>query len=474
MSARKKAVLYLCMGICALSLFAGCDRANEGAAVKGDMQEEKTGQKVQENTKEVVEQKGNENIKEEKKTVKNTSKDLFGLKGELPIGMWVSPPNERINNKRYQEIKESGINVVLGFMESTPDKIMAALDASKANGLRFVVRDLGINAVMKEFMDSKDPSVLSKIKDYTSQYKDHEAFAGNLLYDEPGKPLFEPLKAVVDAYKTEHPDKIAYINLFPSYAFGGIQTHTYEDYVTSWLDTVNPDYISYDHYPLLKNGTEERQYYYDLSIIRQKTVEKEIPFMVFIQTVEFGSNPGVPARREPNEQEIRWQVYMSLAFGAKGIQYFTYWTPKSGTETFGKAMIDLIGNKTERYFHVQKVNTEIKEIGRTLMNLTSVGVMEHLGTGDSGAKMYSKLDTFAPIEKVEGSSAMIGCFEDANGSKKIILVNKSCHDAGEVKITLKDIKSCKVWTGGKMEEVQAQNNVLELKLEAGEGKFIEF
>ena len=31
--------------------------------------------------------------------------------------------------------------------------------------------------------------------------------------------------------------------------------------------------------------------------------------------------------RDPTEAELAWQVFHALAFGARGISYFTYWTP---------------------------------------------------------------------------------------------------------------------------------------------------
>ncbi len=46
--------------------------------------------------------------------------------------------------------------------------------------------------------------------------------------------------------------------------------------------------------------------------------EANIPFWTFVQTCSFNSG-----RRIPTEADILWQVNTALAYGAKGIQYFT-------------------------------------------------------------------------------------------------------------------------------------------------------
>lgn len=69
----------------------------------------------------------------------------------------------------------------------------------------------------------------------------------------------------------------------------------------------------------------------------------------FIQTLAFNH-----ICREPNEADIRWQIYCAMSFGAKVIQLFTYGTPGNGEETFEDAMIGRDGRKTARYGYVAK------------------------------------------------------------------------------------------------------------------------
>jgi len=53
------------------------------------------------------------------------------------------------------------------------------------------------------------------------------------------------------------------------------------------------------------------------------------------------------------------QVYSDLAYGAQGIQYFTYWTPQSDVWDFHNAPIGLDGKRTPVYDLVRKMTEEI-------------------------------------------------------------------------------------------------------------------
>jgi hypothetical protein len=81
-------------------------------------------------------------------------------------------------------------------------------------------------------------------------------------------------------------------------------------------------------------------------------------------------------RRRPNEAELFWQVNVSLAYGAKGIQYFTYWTPNdNATVTFGEAVVSKDGRLTALYDYAKRVNSYLRVVGNALLPLTSESVV---------------------------------------------------------------------------------------------------
>ena len=80
-----------------------------------------------------------------------------------------------------------------------------------------------------------------------------------------------------------------------------------------------------DYYPNFAaayDGPEPSQagYQRSLAVLRANALRVGIPFWNFfgVESV-FGGEP------DPTEAQIRWQVFTSLAYGAKGVLYFCYW-----------------------------------------------------------------------------------------------------------------------------------------------------
>lgn len=394
--------------------------------------------------------------------------------GEIPIGLWVTPPADYQNTQEYARIKDCGLNFVNGFYFYEPNykSILNVLDYCEDNGLKFFASKGIVGEDIIKYSQNSDSKLLKKFVDGIKPYKDHSAFAGELLLDEPGKPLFNAIADFSDAFYKAYPDKIAHVNLFPAYATGGIQAPNYENYLNSWIDTQSPKHISYDSYPLLTDGKITTDYFYNLDVVRAKSKFKKIPFWTFIQTLSIAGTPGVPNKREPSEEDIRWQVWSNLAFGAKGIQYFCYWTPGNGTEQFGKALIGQDGKKTVRYDYVKKLNADINAIGKILLNCDAEGVIQ---TGTSSYKMYAPLYEFADIDSVSGDDSLVGCFTSNDGKKKVLITG--LFPDKDTKVVLKlgsNVTAVKTTVNGKTSEKNVADNKLSFEVSAGEAVLVEF
>ncbi|UVI32731.1 beta-galactosidase [Paenibacillus spongiae] len=387
--------------------------------------------------------------------------DLF------PVGIWVTPPVDEISSDRYREIREAGITFLSGFVEWTGglDVIRKSLDMAHQNGLKFIVADPRVRQAMAKDADDL-PEIL---RDFSS----HPAFMGHNVCDEPSIAQFAELASLAERYRTHLPEALPFVNLFPTYATEQQLGGTYAEYLEQFMSRYKPEVLSYDHYPFLVMKSSDSpdispRYFYNLHLIREQALLHDVPFWLFIQTLPFNNT-----NRDPVEEEIRWQVYTSLAYGAKGIQYFTYWTPENGTETFGDAMIDRDGNKTRHYGEVQTVNKELHAIGSTLLGLQSKGIVFH---GYEPAFIPARTGSIAPLQAIDGDPALIGCFEDAQGKAKLIVVNQSFRTEATVGLSLQPGpgRQAAVWTKGSRELVGiGSDGMLELSLQPGEGKLVE-
>lgn len=400
--------------------------------------------------------------------------DILDIK-EIPIGLWVTPPAGSQTTEEYRKIRESGINFVNGFYfhENSNSRILNVLNFCKENDLKYFASKSVVGEDIAKYAKNPDESLLKKFTDGIKPYANHEAFAGELLMDEPGKPLFNSVSAYISAFKKAYPNKLWHVNLLPSYATGAIQTSSYADYINSWMQTINPHYLSYDSYPLLTDGTITREYYSNLDFIRAKSRFQEIPFWTFIQTLSIAGTPGVPDKREPSEADIRWQVWSNLAFGAKGIQYFCYWSPGNGSETFGNALIDLNGQKTVRYDYVKKLNADINSIGKILLNCHADGVIQ---TAAVSYNLYEPLYDYGEIISVSGDDNIVGCFKSKEGKNKALITTLDPKkDANNITLSLKNtVSKVKVWKNNVVTEETPVNNKLSFSVKAGDAVFLEF
>lgn len=395
--------------------------------------------------------------------------------GKLPIGFWVTPPDEYRNDAEYRKIANAGINFVNGFFphENTLEEVKITLDLCQKNGLKYFVSSANVYRGIHAYAENPNVQILDDFVEDLKAYSYHPAYVGELLMDEPGKPLISSLAAFTKRFENSFPDKMWHVNLFPSYATGGIKTFSYEDYIDTWLKETDPHYLSYDSYPLLEGGGIIDDYYYNLDLIRSKTVNLKIPFWTFIQTLSIGQTPGVADKREPSEADIRWQVWSNLAFGAKGIQYFCYWSPGSGKEQFSDALIAVDGKETNKYHYVKKLNNDIAKIGNILLTCDAVGVIQ---TAKKPYKLYdAEMNSFGQLLSVEGDDNIVGCFNDNQG-KQHLLVSPLFPDNGANVSLLLDgkVKVATITKGDTTQNYKVKRNRIELIIPKGEAVLVEF
>ena len=83
--------------------------------------------------------------------------------------------------------------------------------------------------------------------------------------------------------------------------------------------------VSFDNYPVTNEGVRQL-WYENLMIIAEESEKAGLPFWAFAMSVPHWNYP------VPTLASLRMQMYTNLAYGAQGLQYFTYWTP--GPEPF--------------------------------------------------------------------------------------------------------------------------------------------
>jgi hypothetical protein len=399
-----------------------------------------------------------------------------------PVMYWFSP--SLMDKKAVGEMAEAGFTRIPIEGKDKEDNIRI-IELCAEFGIEAMVVDGRIFEAVKN--PGKREKLLAEV---AADYKDYKNVKAYYITDEPSCDDFEALAAVCEILNRLDPGRETYINLFPNYASAEqLGAATYKKHIDLYVDIVKPSIISYDHYHFVGRGTEntssggesererlireaawntsERAGFFDnIEIIRDKSLEDGIPFMVIVLLVEHGPY------RNLSEAEIRWEVFQSLAYGSSRISYFTYGTPAyEDNWRYMNGMADENGNLTRHYYDVARINKDLQTVGAYLAGKKSTGVY-HIGKEKDSLVKYFEPDktpgNIAGIKTTGGLS--LGLFEGG----EILIANKDYISANKVDITVGPLKRVSVMdkTTGQWYKLEKTDNVCTLTLMPGDGELI--
>jgi hypothetical protein len=249
----------------------------------------------------------------------------------------------------------------------------------------------------------------------------------------------------------------------------------YEEHLTQFFDTVHPDYLSVDVYPMDRDGIGG--YYFDnLDQFSTACRNHGIPFAVYIQSVSFHH-----IKRLPTGADMRWQAWCVLSFGATNIEYFTYRTPDSKSEVFLPALIDRDNTRTDRWYAAKEINREIAAMEDAFLAYRNLGAFTHRGEeAGAYAQFRNQYHDFTVLEEIRSETPLlIGAFAAAEGDGyAFTAVNLTDPGMDSLPVSasfrLADGCSALLWQKGTCTELPADSDgFIQITLDCGEGVFVE-
>jgi hypothetical protein len=374
------------------------------------------------------------------------------------LSYWCGPPATKDVDARYAEVAECGFNyAMIPCSGASVEGHKAILAACKKHHLKYIPADPRLLKFGPE-----NPAFATNLDAVISEFKKFPALGGYFLADEPGPGSF-PLLSAVNKYLLAHDAKhLPFINLLPNYAPAWALGGTYEEHVEKFLNTVKPRLLSFDHYALMTDGLLRSNYFENLEIIRRQSLKHDVPFcFIFQETPCF-------SYRNPSETDLRWQVNTALAYGAKALMYFTYWTPTNDPAFRATdAIIDRNGKRSPHFEQAKRINATIRKWAPTLMQLKSTGVY-HVGKLPAAT---TALPEDASLIQLKGEGEfIIGFFKHQDGSEWCMVMNRDIrNDANFVARfddTVKRVRELSS-TKGNLSTVKLRNHELQLQLPAG-------
>jgi hypothetical protein len=380
---------------------------------------------------------------------------------EFPIACWRGPRPAQNTLENYRILRECGFNIVGPTGGYTPEQNRELLLYCRQAGLKAIVCDPRI-APATVLRDDWQKVVADVVKDYSG----FDALYGYYLLDEPSSMLFDPLGMLSRELERLDPDHLPYINLLPTYAnTKQLGTPTYEEHLIRFIETASPRLLSYDHYALRKAGGVRSDYYENMALVQEASRRSGIPWWYVHYS---GAYSGY---RAPTEAEMRWQVYTSLAYGAKGISYWYYWgRNQEGDERTG--VVDPDGKPTWLYPILQRLNHETQILGNILLPMDCTEVY-HVGDIPPGTR---RMGTEALVKLPDDAPLMAGIFRDDAGEQAALVVNRDATQAVDVAITflphVARIEQVSSDDGSTRELTRNEEGAVNLKVSAGGGTLL--
>ena len=329
----------------------------------------------------------------------------------------------------FENLKRAGFNLLeFGWVPSEyTDRAVA------------IAEEVGIDVLVQDwrhfggFQESRSRDIdMDDIKAYIDNCKKYKHIYGYYVWDEPYfQADVEKAARQTNIIASLDPERMPFSVAIPSYNREyTYQNGLFDDYMERFVTTIDPPVMSLDYYPFPSQPKNDTQLddcgiYKDLYLMRKWSLARSLPLWFYYQgTEELG-----PCTMTPTQMHMHANI--ALLYGAKALQQYT-----------------AVGSVIRRdgtpdvYFDTQKrLNERVKNWGRTLMALTSLGVYH---SGDVLASDPDFRSRYCdPISSSRVFAADLprrvsaGEFTDEYGHLYVMILNRDYTAAQDVTLPLK-------------------------------------
>ena len=388
----------------------------------------------------------------------------------------------------YKTIKDCGFRYVqldpwFGTALDSPG-LISALEACEANDLKAIIM---INN------NHEEGWVPFSFEEATLDYTQYAAFEGFYSFDEPNRSQFDWIANDLTKWQNSKYKDYTYMLTMMS----GDGTSDRDTFLSEYCEKVlknNKDKIlQYDKYPLWADISDKTMPYIEkdtlgvLEDMARYAKKYEAELYAFLQTTEYSNGA---ARAMESAHDVRFQVAMYLAYGAKGFPCFTYVSmPNAG---FGDAMIEADGTIYPTYYYVQEVFQELFDWEHVYMDFEWNGTMTLLGQNRSqyGSQNENHITSLAfsleehdRIKKIKNENdLLVGTFEDSKGYDGFLITSYTdpyYKKSNEIEIEFNETSKALIYHNGQLvttDEAETyyalQDGKLVWELETGDYLFV--
>ena len=441
--------------------------------------------------------------------------------------------------------KQAGFNVlfvsyVFEFHALEEDfqtsKLKAVMDMAWEQGLPCIVFISEIHRLSKttesliapekadgENFFSSEAELTEYVGKILEQVKEHPAFFGTSIKDEPMYVHFKAQGQVYRAIRKVCPKAYINANLLPyspelitlgtaselttygrkfyaedeqelveTYGFEEGSKKAYLKYLELFYEEVKPDLIQYDDYPIRergpKGGDKAESYLLFCHLVNAQLVaefckKKGLQFSKVFQTCGGGTSSKL--WRKPTKTDMYWQMNIGMAMGIKGFSYWTYYpVVNSGGEFYDEtaSFVTRNGEPNELYYVMQGFHKELRTFDKELKKfnyqasrLCVRGEVEENSDWIQYAKRDGKLSGVSDIQIERDGILLATELKNKSGKKGYWFVNATDPTLNEkqtARVEFKGSEGALVYQNGEPIKIEFERGVATFEFEAGQGVFV--
>lgn len=351
----------------------------------------------------------------------------------FPIVAWLGPVIDSKSKVDYAQMRACGFTHTLNVYHTLNDAL-TDLDSAEKNGIGVYVYT---------------PRMFDDTRNAVTSLSQKGGLAGYLLADEPSQKDIAGLIQLANKIAKVDAKHPCHVNLHPYYDDAQLRQagiDNYAQYIRAASDMPLP-VISFDYYSVARNSLRST-WFQNMTLIRNESLRTGRPFWGFILSVPHSVYKHVDA------STMRLQAYVNLAYGAQGLVYFTYMTPKpEGVNDYHDAPIGMNGKKTHNYGLVQAMNRELNQVTSLFAGAT-VNRINHISPSFLFAETLKPELTNIKAVKADSDEGILVSEFTKNGHKYAAFVNKDHRNTATMYITTKNTTPKRITKSMKSESVK--------------------
>lgn len=387
----------------------------------------------------------------------------------FPLGFWNYVSADNQHPADVKDWVDCGMTLTMSAEyhagESDKANFLATLDEAHRQGIKMIICD---SRGRWAGASTDEAAFRARFAEALEDFGSHPATFGFHVGDEPfSDEAIADAKAAYRIEKEMAPHLTPFLNHMP-FTPGVVQKlcpgRPYEDFLVEFAKEAHLDMFSYDHYAQMNEGDAGvERYFANLFTFSKASLAAGIPLWNTVLSV------GHFKYRCPSEDDLRWQLFTSLACGCRAIMWFFFYMREPHVN-YRIAPIDEHGERTSTYTSLSRIHrTFLKREAQTMLGLT-LDRVSFVNRAYGGFPLF--VDFTDPlvsyVRTSDNTPAICSVYHDEEGRTYVAITNNSVKESLHVDTMIKGKRNIYRVDFGPRETCIAESNWSDSKFTASE------